>query len=57
MSCSCVICGECNGSGFHRVDDWTQPEGYDLETCEECRGSGICELCEECREGFGDLIG
>jgi DnaJ-class molecular chaperone len=58
MSCTCIICGECHGSGTVRVDDWSQPEGFDLETCDECRGSGMSEICQECydwrEEQFGD---
>jgi len=54
MACRCVSCSACGGSGNlwrtldgklyeHRVDDLG-----DLETCEECRGSGVVEVCEEC---------
>lgn len=45
--CHCVICGECNGAGFHRVEDHSLPD-YELETCDECRGSGMSEICENC---------
>lgn len=57
MTCSCVPCSECNGSGSvwfafggrylgrGRCDDMDE-----LETCDECRGSGISEMCDYCRE-------
>jgi RecJ-like exonuclease len=56
MTCQCVQCEECKGSGSvwrsfsgkylgrHRCDDMDE-----LETCEECRGSGVTETCEECQ--------
>jgi hypothetical protein len=51
--CGCVKCAICDGSGFmwrclngdlvkHRIDDMG-----DLETCQQCRGSGMSEICEE----------
>ena len=46
--CRCVLCGECNGTGNVRIDDWSQPEGYDLDTCDGCRG-GIVEVCDRCQ--------
>lgn len=57
MSCSCTPCQECDGSGRvwfafdgtylrrHRCDDMDE-----METCEECHGSGIDEMCDECRD-------
>ena len=47
--CTCVLCGDCNGTGDIQVDDKFQPEGWDLETCEQCDG-GISEVCERCLE-------
>jgi hypothetical protein len=56
MTCKCVVCPECEGSGNvwrsfsgkylgnHRCDDLDE-----LETCEECRGSGVAEICDECQ--------
>lgn len=46
--CRCVPCGTCRGTGSIQVDDPTQPEGWDLETCDECCGSGLAESCERC---------
>lgn len=54
MACTCVRCGDCNGSGYlwqaedgdirlHRCDDLGE-----LITCDTCRGSGLSEHCEEC---------
>ncbi len=62
MSCTCEICAECEGTGNvwfafpgpdrggkylgnHRSDDLDE-----LETCEWCHGSGIAEMCDECRD-------
>ena len=59
--CTCVRCGECNGSGnvwftfgralyggheylgSRRCDDLDE-----METCDECNGSGITEECDRC---------
>ena len=62
MACECVSCSSCGGSGNvwwsfpglglggkylgnHRSDDLDE-----METCEECGGSGIIETCYECQE-------
>lgn len=52
-SCRCVRCGMCGGSGNLRIgldgrlnycDDL-----YDLESCDECGGTGIVETCDRCQ--------
>ena len=55
MACKCVSCPECGGTGnvwvsFNgkylgkcRCDDFDE-----LEMCEECNGTGIIEMCDEC---------
>lgn len=60
MTCKCVCCPMCNGSGSIWVDvrtgraiDGCHDDLDDLETCPECRGAGISETCEECEEGDG----
>ena len=57
MTCTCISCDECGGSGSvwvsfagkylgrHRCDDLD-----DLQTCDSCGGSGLDEMCDECRE-------
>lgn len=45
--CSCIRCAACGGSGQVRVGDPIM--GYDLESCDECSGSGITETCDRCR--------
>jgi len=57
MTCKCVPCSSCNGSGHvwysfsgeylgnSRCDDLD-----DLESCDDCGGSGIAEECDECLE-------
>ena len=57
MTCTCISCDECGGTGNvwvsftgkylgnHRCDDLD-----DLETCQVCGGSGLDEMCDECRE-------
>lgn len=47
--CKCVTCDYCHGSGTVRVRDDSQPEGWDLDTCDECSG-GIVEECDYCRD-------
>ncbi len=44
-SCRCVYCAACGGSGEveYRYPEW------DLETCDDCGGSGITETCESCQ--------
>ena len=61
MSCKCITCPECDGSGSiwisfsgkymgkYRCDDLDE-----MDTCPECGGSGIAELCDECREAFDE---
>ena len=52
--CQCVPCAACDGTGVlyyvnglyiesHRIDDLSEPE-----SCDQCAGSGIEELCEKC---------
>lgn len=48
-TCTCVSCGDCNGSGQVEVFEPGYPE-WDLESCSNCRGTGIVELCDECQE-------
>jgi hypothetical protein len=45
--CRCERCSFCCGRGNIRVDDHSQPEGWDLETCDQCSG-GIVEVCDRC---------
>ena len=57
MPCECVVCSECDGSGSiwisfsgkymgkYRCDDFDE-----MDTCPECGGEGIVEVCDECRE-------
>ena len=57
MSCECVPCSSCDGSGdlwfddfgrfisIHRSDDM----GH-YEPCEDCDGTGIVAMCDECTE-------
>lgn len=61
MSCKCVLCPECDGSGSiwisfsgkymgkFRCDDLDE-----RDTCLECDGEGIVEWCDECREAYED---
>ncbi len=61
MTCNCVSCGECGGSGFvwrsfdgeylgdHRCDDLDE-----MEDCPQCEGEGISELCDECQQALED---
>jgi hypothetical protein len=46
--CTCVSCGDCGGSGQVEVRTGSYPE-WDLESCSNCRGSGVSEMCESCQ--------
>lgn len=47
VDCKCVSCDCCNGSGDVEYRTGMYPE-TELETCPNCRGRGIEELCEMC---------
>lgn len=54
--CTCISCPECNGTGsVWRAFDGTYlgdsrcDDLDELETCEECCGSGLAEMCDACR--------
>jgi hypothetical protein len=51
--CRCIRCDMCAGQGNCRVDfDGRPTDGlddlYNLETCEDCGGSGITDTCDRC---------
>ena len=50
MACTCTPGSMCRGLGTMRVDEPSQPSGWDLETCDECSGSGIVEECDYCHD-------
>lgn len=60
MPCSCIACDCCNGTGNIWVDmisglPTVHCDDLDeLETCEECGGSGVAEVCDECRDLLDD---
>lgn len=47
--CTCERCCMCNGSGRMRVPTGGYPE-WDLESCDECRGTGITDDCARCMD-------
>jgi hypothetical protein len=61
MTCSCVPCKQCNGTGTiwisfsgeylgsHRCDDLDEMDG-----CEFCDGTGVESWCDECTSRFQD---
>lgn len=66
MACECVSCAECGGSGNvwyafpgpnmggrylgnHRCDDLD-----DMDTCPNCDGRGIVEVCYECQDQYDE---
>jgi RecJ-like exonuclease len=60
-TCTCISCSACGGSGHiwfsfsgrylgqHRSDDLDE-----MDTCEECRGRGLVEVCESCLDGYDE---
>lgn len=55
MTCTCKKCEACNGTGFVWVHDdeivlraAPLDDTDDLEVCEECGGTGIEAMCDEC---------
>lgn len=66
MTCKCVFCGECGGSGVvwfsfsgTYLGDRRSDDLDEMELCPECHGSRISEECDECRkmgEEFWDIF-
>lgn len=48
--CRCSSCSMCGGRGTIRVECSAHfsPDGYELESCDECGGSGIADECDYC---------
>lgn len=48
MSCSCLRCDDCKGTGLI----WSvQDDGMEeSDFCEECCGSGTSDKCAECEQ-------
>lgn len=47
--CRCLRCSDCGGSGRVEVKTGSYPE-WDLESCPECEGTGISEMCRLCSD-------
>ena len=59
--CKCVICKTCHGTGQvwiafdktylgkNRLDDQDE-----LEMCEDCEGTGLEDICDECQLRIDD---
>lgn len=61
MACECIICPECNGSGTVWYSFNGDYIGYfhsddldSLGSCEQCGGSGVSWMCEECQQAYLD---
>jgi len=57
MACKCISCQECKGSGAvwrafngEYLGSTTCDDLDEIETCDECKGTGISEECEECQQ-------
>ncbi len=56
MTCSCVRCPECKGTGNvwfaaggrHYLGSSRWDDLDEMENCEYCRGTGFISLCDEC---------
>ena len=47
--CTCERCCMCNGTGLLRAPTGGYPE-WDLESCDECRGTRITDDCARCMD-------
>jgi hypothetical protein len=48
VTCTCVTCSICGGTGTIRIPDLVLGPGYDdLDMCDNC-DSGIVEECDYC---------
>ena len=59
MTCKCVTCPECNGTGnvwYSFSGEYKGPNRCDdldeMDCCQECGGDGLSELCDECRDAL-----
>ncbi len=55
--CHCVTCALCQGRGSYYVDSRGHVAAFndglfDLESCEDCGGTGIIRECDTCREAW-----
>lgn len=54
--CACVSCAFCDGRGHIYISLSGQIRRYrtddleDTDTCPDCRGSGVIEVCDTCAE-------
>ena len=55
MACACIQCEYCRGSGYIWISHMGEHLGRsrcddldETETCDECGGSGITQICDEC---------
>ena len=63
MSCKCVLCGECGGSGHVWVSFSGKYKGKNhsddmdsMERCEDCGGSGLSEICDDCQAAYEAIM-
>ena len=63
MSCQCVSCPECNGTGqvfYSFSGKYRGPFICDdldsMESCHECGGQGVSEICPECQEKYEEFF-
>lgn len=62
-TCSCVRCEDCRGHGTVWFDVGGQYLGArrcddcdTMESCEECRGSGVSETCAICMVAYEEAM-
>jgi hypothetical protein len=46
--CHCLACGVCNGRGYLPTFDYRALMD-ESDTCDECGGSGLAEVCDRCQ--------
>ena len=53
--CACVRCLSCKGLGYFWDEFDYSEQGQMHETCDECDGSGLSEVCDRCRDIEADM--
>lgn len=63
MTCKCKPCTYCKGTGDIWVDPFTgkvvtgiHDDMDELNTCEQCHGTGVGDMCDDCEAEYQEEI-